>query len=685
MQERPTYTPVFANRDLSWLMFNRRILSEAQKNNVPILERIKFLAIFSSNLDEFYRVRMPILLALKRMNKNEVDSPNALSILNKAFDWIKEAQNEYGLLLKNEIIPCLKANNIYWLYNESIPGNIYPEVLNYFQTQVLAYLKPVHLIEQTNFFPENNQLYFLIQVEDQGTEKFYSLNIPSDVLPRFYTTTSRNLKYVVFLDDIIRTFINYVFVGAKVLACYSFKVTRDAEIDLKDEYPGSISKQIENQLRKRDFGLATRFLYQNNIPEGILLQIKRHFNLKNASLVPGGAYHNLKDLFSFPIKEASLSDISWPSLSLPLANQIPVHEAVQHKDVLISTPYQNYDTILRYFNEAAIDPTTTEIYTTLYRVAKDSKIASALISAAKNGKKVMVLVELKARFDEENNILWAKKMKAAGVQVLYSVVALKVHAKITLVKRSVNGRTQFSGLISTGNFNERTATTYTDHILITAHKGILREMDLLFIFLAKRVKPSPEFNIRFKHLLVAQFNLLDTFIALIAREMEQAKNGFAASITIKINNLEETVLINKLYEASNCGVKIHLIVRSICCLVPGIIGQSENIKVTRVVDRYLEHSRVFVFNNGGQPEVFMGSADWMERNIYRRIEVCIPIYDQDIKKELLTILNFTATDNVQAVEIDKHLNNMVVKEGDVAVHSQLEIYNYLKNKAQNHA
>jgi polyphosphate kinase len=397
-------------------------------------------------------------------------------------------------------------------------------------------------------------------------------------------------------------------------------------------------------------------------------------------MVEGGQYHNLKDFMSFPVNLSNLSNDKWSKICNTDSIKKTLTEEIYKNDIIIHTPYQSYDSILRFFNEAAVDATVEEICVTLYRVASDSKIVNALISAAKNGKKVSVLVELKARFDEANNIKWAKKMKAAGVEIIYSVTALKVHAKVALVKRKIGDRTRNVGLFSTGNFNESTAAFYTDHILMTANKEMLREVELLFIFLRKRIKPSSSDLIKFEHLLVAQFNLQQGFLSLIDREIENAKKGKPAFITIKMNNLEEKVMINKLYEASEAGVKIDLIVRSICRLIPGVEGMSTNISITRIIDRYLEHGRIFVFHNSGNEDVYLGSADWMNRNIYRRIEVCFPIYDQKIKTEILNIIDIQKQDNVQAVVIDEKMNNIPVKKGGKLIESQKEIYQFLKSK-----
>ncbi len=670
---------IFFDRDLSWLSFNERVLQEAANADVPLLERIKFLSIFSSNLDEFYRVRMPVLLALAKLSKkekNNISIPD--NLLETANQTIYGQQQEYGEILRKSIIPKLKENHINFIYGEALPKDLTEEISRYFLSQVLAFLQPLYLDDnETSFFPNNNELYFLIILAG----KTVILNIPSNNLSRFYKITKGEQTYIFFLDDIIKNNLHFLFPDQEITGSYSFKITRTAEIDLKDEYAGNLAEQIEKQLQKRDFGLATRFLCQPGAPEEVMNVLIEKLNLKKANRVEGGRYHNLKDLFSFPVRNPKLENEDWAKINYPpLIKNKPLFEQIIEKDILINPPYQSYDSVLRFFNEAATDVNVTEIYVTLYRVASDSKIVNALISAAKNGKNVFVLVELKARFDEANNIKWAKKMKEAGVTIIYSVTALKVHAKIAMVKRKVGLRTVYTGLLATGNFNETTANFYTDHILMTAHQELLREMELLFIFLSKRVKPTDPNLIRFNHLMVAQFNLQDRFLALIDREIGYAKKGTESAITIKLNNLEEKVMIGKLYEASRAGVKINLIIRGICRLVPNVIGMSENIKVKRIVDRYLEHGRIFVFHNAGNEELYMGSADWMNRNIYRRIEVCFPVYDEDIRAEIKSILNLQLADNVKAVEInDKMISIPVVTKGK-PMQSQYRIYELLNHK-----
>jgi polyphosphate kinase len=669
----------FFDRDLSWLLFNERILMEAEKEDIPVMERVNFLSIYSSNLDEFYRVRMPVILALHKLSKHAQDDKE--DVLLEAQQLIEGQQQRFGQIFTGRLIPLLKENKVKLLFNEPLPAAIHNKVTDYFFSQVMAFLQPIDLSETgKKFFPENNKLYFLVNLGlKQAKERTILLNIPSNQLPRFYSVNVDDEQYVIFLDDIIRYNLNKLFKDEEINGCYSFKITRDAELDLKDEYRGDLSEQIEKQLLKRDMGIATRFLHQPGIPLRTLHLITEKLGLQGSSVVQGGMYHNLKDLMGLPVSVPGTRYNKWqPITNSRLTEQGSLFDYIAKQDCIFHAPYQSYNSILRFFNEAATDVNVQEVFVTLYRVASDSRIVNALISAACNGKKVKVMVELKARFDEANNIKWAKKMKEAGVEIIYSDKALKVHAKIALVKRLVNGRVIYSGLLATGNFNESTAAFYTDHILMTANPLILREMELLFIFLAKKAKTSDGYPIDFKHLLVAQFNLQRRFIELIDREIANVKQGLPAAITIKLNNLEERILISKLYEASQAGVKISLIVRSICCIIPGVKGMSENITIRRIVDRYLEHGRIFIFNNNNAPEVFLGSADWMNRNIYRRIEVCFPVYDQQIRREITDIIDLQLKDNVQAVNLNDQLQNVEIERHGPLIQSQQAIYELLQ-------
>lgn len=634
------------------------------------MERIRFLSIYSSNLDEFYRVRVPAMMALQRINKGDLSD----SLIAEATNTINRQQEYFGYLLQKEILPALQQSGYHLLYNESIPAKLHPAATEYFYTQVAGFLQPFLLSAKEDFFPENNQLYLAVAMQaDKEEEELYMINIPYSQVSRFWKVD----QYIIFLEDVIKHNLTCLFPGKTIKGSWNLKITRDAELDLEDEYEEDIAEKIEKQLAKRDKGFATRFLYEPGIPLRHLQHIVDRFNLRKASVVEGGRHHNLRDLAALPVSGAAISYPPWPATSVKqFAVSTRLLEQMAEGDLMIHAPYQSYSTVLRFFNEAAIDPSVKEVYTTLYRVASDSRIAQALISAAKNGKTVMVLVELKARFDEANNIRWAKQMKAAGVKIVYSINALKVHAKIALVKRT-HPTHPYVGLLATGNLNESTARFYTDHILLTAFQPMLEEMQLLFGFLAKRKKPEPADHIPFKHLLVAQFNLQSDFLGLIDREIKHAKEGRASGIIIKMNNLEEEVMIRKLYEASNAGVEIRLIIRGICRLVPGVDGQSSNISVKRIVDRYLEHGRVFIFHNDGQQEVFLGSADWMNRNIYRRIEVCFPVYNAALKEQLQQMISLQWQDNVQAVWIDATQSNKPVADDQSALRSQEAIYHLL--------
>ncbi len=700
----------FFDRDLSWLSFNYRVMEEAARPSTPLLEKVNFLSIYSSNLDEFYRVRVPALAALGKIKKSREAAAGAEgeALLKRITDEVDRQLGHYGQLLLGAVLPQLSEQGIEVVYESAgqtsmpwslpVPPAVRAAAMDFFYTELLAFLQPVHLsLAKDSFFPDNDKLYLAVVI-GASAQDIYILNIPSDSVPRFFTAEDEGRKWVIFIDDIIRDNLSFIFPGMPVSAACSIKITRDAELDLEDEYEGDIAEKIEKKLAKRDSGLATRFLHQPGIAGGILQALIDSLGLHDASIVAGGRYHHLRDLASFPVKERALSYPAWPAVKRgwngrrnQKSSENPhdqeeeksqdgpysIFELIAERDIMLHAPYESYDPVLQFFNEAAIDPAVEEIYTTMYRIARDSRIGHALISASRNGKKVTVFVELKARFDEANNLNWSKQMKQAGVRIIYSIPALKVHAKVALVKKKIQGRMVYYGLLATGNLNENTARFYTDHILLTGNHDLMRELELLFIFLSRRKDPRNAEKIPFKHLLVAQFNLQDRFLSLIDREIDNKKRGLAAGITIKLNNLEERVLISKLYEASIAGVPITLIVRSICCCIPGVPGMSENITIHRIVDRYLEHGRVFIFDNNGQEEIFLGSADWMNRNIYRRIEVCFPLYDEQLREEIREIIRLQTADNVAAVSIDQELNNVPIVSGDVKVRSQEAIYQYI--------
>lgn len=688
----PDYS--FFDRDLSWLSFNFRVLEEAAREETPLLEKVRFLSIYCSNLDEFYRVRIPALAALQKIKKAKggyasPEGGSSLFLLSEIAAEVHSQLEYFGRLFTGRVLPALAAQGIRFIYHEPLPEAVKKEARACFLNELLAFLQPVGLSRAgKGFFPENDKLYFLLVTSktsgiDMGEEQIIILNIPSDSVPRFLRVEAAGIQYILFIDDIIRDNLASVFPDTIIDGAYSFKITRDAELDLEDEYEGDLAEKIEKKLAKRDAGLATRLLYEPGIPLRVLEMLIRKLSLDAAYVVEGGRYHNLRDLADFPVKNPSLSYTPWPSLQQDNSGPKSLQQQIAEKDLLIHTPYESYDPVLRFFNEASIDPDVEEIYLTMYRVAKDSRIGHALVSASRNGKKVTVFVELKARFDEANNLRWARKMKAAGVRIIYSIPALKVHAKIALVKTRINERVHYSGLLATGNLNENTARFYTDHILLTGHHDLMRELELLFIFLSRRKDPRGSEKIDFRHLLVAQFNLQQRFLSLIDREIENARQGLPAAVIIKVNNLEEPILIRKLYEASAAGVRVQLIVRSICCCIPGVSGMSENISVKRIVDRYLEHGRVFIFHNNGREEIFLGSADWMNRNIYRRIEVCFPLYDEALKEEIRTIIRLQLADTAGEIpafpdEGQTYPDPSPTPTGEQpAIRSQEAIYQYL--------
>lgn len=649
----------YIDRDISWLSFNGRVLEEAASPSLPLMERIRFLSIYSSNLDEFYRVRIPSLMALEKIKKEKAKK-RAADTLEKATEIIAEQLQRFGQLAQKEIIPALAKEDIHFVYNKPLPANLLPQLEHIFYHELLGAVHYVQLKGKSDFFPRSNVIYLLFEYKD-AKEGLLIATIPEDRPSRFITIHSEDGRYIVFVDDIIRHFLPLYWKEHLNPSAFSFKITRDADLDLQDEFEGDLAEKIEKQIVSRDMGFATRLLYAPGMPEKWLETLIRSFGLEKASIVKGGAYHNLKDLAQIPLGDAALNYPPWPSRKklLPLATTLLDH--IAKKDLLLHPPYDDYSSVLRFFNEAATHPQVKEIWITLYRIAGDSKIASSLITAAQNGKMVTVFMELKARFDEANNISWAKRMKAAGIRIVYSIPGLKVHAKVALVRFRGKGQDRYTGILATGNFNERTARFYTDHVLMTGRKPILKELEKLFLFLVKRRKPNRTDEIKFRELLVAQFNLPDRFRELVAQETFNAKAGLPSGIRIKMNNLEDRDMIDLLYNASNAGVPVQLIVRGICCLEAGIKGQSENIEVKRIVDRYLEHGRIFYFHNNGKQVVLAGSSDWMERNIHRRIEVCFPVVEPSHQQKLIEILDLQWADNTQSTYWGKRKTDPAAK------------------------
>lgn len=686
MEETLTTTSKkYFDRDLSWLTFNYRVLMEAQSRDVPLYERLKFLAIYSSNQDEFFRVRVASIRSLQDINKKKINQAldlNPHDLLAQIHEKVQFQLKEYGDTLRNHVLLELEKSGVFILKPEQLTEDQKADCLYYFKTRVLSFLQPYtfgHTIREP--FLNNRELYFALRLKNvfSGNIEFAYVNIPSNVLPRFYQLPSPNVQFhYIFLDDVVAMHLDFVFPDFEILECRSIKMNKNADLNIEDEFSGDLVEKIEKQIQKRNLGMPSRFLYGEGMSEGLLLYLKDAFDLTDADLVSGGRYHSLFDFFQLPnpVGAALEYEKLKPLRNKKLDKHRSIFAAMDESDQMLHFPYHTYNYILQFFNQAAIDPHVKEIKVTFYRIASQSLIGNALMSAARNGKKVTAFIELKARFDEENNLMWAEKMQNAGVRIIYSIPGLKVHAKVALVRRKTeSGGIKNYSFFGTGNLNEQTASIYADHGLLTCNKNMGQELDELFKYLYRRKPPQA-----FKHLLVSQFNIIDGFFGLIDREINNAMAGKPARIVIKLNNIEERGMIDKLYEASQAGVKIDMIIRSICCLVPGVAGLSENITVRRVVGRFLEHARVIWFHNDGQDEVFMGSADWMKRNLLSRIEVNIPIQDQELKNQIIEILELQLKDNTKAVQLNEAQDNIKVQpeSGAKLYNAQIDTYHMIK-------
>ena len=678
-----------ANRDLSWLSFNLRVLQEADDPRVPLYERLKFLSIFSSNLTEFFRVRYPVVMAVSILTKKtkKVIENFEEDIIEKLQQEIKRQLNLFGDILRKKILPKLQNEGIVFYYGMAIRKEHLPEIREIFLSDILSFIQPIYLDGKAKkkFLPENNYLYFVVSLKDSLREilNYAIVNIPSEKVKRFFILSPvENKEYVIFLDDIIRENLEYLFPNQEIMGVYSIKINRDAELHLEDEYSEGVLEKIENQLNKRDYAPPTRFLFEDSMPLILQKYLASVFNLSAEETYSGGRYHNLSDLSKFPSFNKSLFyEERKPLSSAKLINSDDIFNVLIREDILLHLPYQSYNPVLSFFNQAAVDRDVSEIYITLYRVAEESHIINALISAAKNGKNVVVFVELKARFDEANNIKWSKRMKDAGVRLIYSPAEIKVHAKTALIIKQKNGIKQSFAVLSTGNFNEITAQFYTDHLLMTTDKDIVEELLHLFEFLELNTLDDQNGRIKFDALLVSRFNMMPVFAQLIAEEITKAENGEPAMIRIKVNNLEEARIINLLYKASSAGVSVHLIVRSICCVVAGVPAESENIVIKRIVDQYLEHSRIFIFGAGEDAVVIMGSADMMSRNLLHRIEVLVRIKVEKYRKQLIDYFEIQWKDNDKAVLIlPDYQQEKVQNKIGAKCNAQLSIYNYLANR-----
>jgi len=671
----------YINREISWLSFNHRVLQEAKDPSVPLQEKIKFMGIFSNNLDEFFRVRvasMRNLLILKNKGKKKLKFDPA-ELLQEIHETVNKQQCELGTIFREIILKELIQHNIHLIDDKNIPEAQLNYLKDHFKEEIQPYLQPVILMHHgINIFLKNRSIYLVARLLRKDTRKKEKrkiknglVEIPAEHCGRFVELPKiDHNSYVMFIDDIIRYFMRDIFTGYEIDSSYEIKLTRDAELYIDDEFSGNLLAKIKKGVARRKTGVPSRFLYDPNLPERDIKLLKKLFNLSKEDMVPGGRYHNFSDFMDFP--QIGSQKLRYPKL-IPLpAPEFPARQSilsiVRIRDVLLHYPYQLYNYVIKFLEEAVRNRQTRSIHITLYRVSSESFIVHRLIEAARKGIKVVAFVEVKARFDEESNFRWADEMISAGVQVIYSFPGVKVHAKILLIH---TGSEKYAYL-ATGNFNEKTAQIYTDFGLFTTNKKITSELQYVFEYLSgERENPS------FKELLVAPFNLRERLNEMIEYEIKQATNGRKAEIVLKLNNIEDKKMIANLYRAADKGVKITIIVRSICCLDP-----LPGMHVFSIVDRFLEHSRLFVFHNGGRRKYYLASADWMQRNLTYRVEVAFPIYSTAIKSRLDKFIRFQLQDNTKARLIDRMNKNQYRQDyRHKRLNAQLMTYSYLQQIA----
>jgi polyphosphate kinase len=686
----PLPEPQLHNREQSWLTFNARVLQEAQNPDVPLLERLKFLAIFSSNLDEYFKVRVATLRRLqnlKRKTRAKLGEDPAEQ-LQQVLAEVGRQQEQFGDTFRNQILPELHRHHIHLLNEHDLTEEQRRWVQGYFREKVQDLLSPVVLDDNLHhLFLQDQATYLTFYLTEpvkgkkaEEEERVLVMELPTKRHGGRFVQLPEGAggeHYVMFLDDVVRCCAQELFPKYQQVQVHSIKISRDAELDIQEEVSGNLLAKIKSSLQKRETGYPARLLYDPAMPKAALRAIMQKTGIGKDELVEGSRYHNFRDFFGFPgfgLKELQYpGQNALPHPSLPRPKEASLLAAIAQRDHLIHYPYQSFDYVTRLIKEAAKDPAVTDVSITLYRVARKSEVAKALLKAAKNGKRVTVVVELKARFDEESNIRWAEKLERAGAVVIYGVPELKVHAKLLLVTRQEAGQPRHYAYLSTGNFNEDTSHVYADHGLFTADERLTTEAARIFDFFRSGQPPAP-----FGHLLVAPFELRQRLSHFIDAEIERARAGQDAYIILKLNALQDEGMIRKLYEASQAGVRVELLIRGISCLVPGAAGQSENIQQRGIVDRYLEHARVYVFGNGGQERVYVASADWMTRNLDRRVEVAFPIYDADVRREVRYLLDLQRQDNQKSRDWQNHY----LREGaaDKPLRAQQATYDYLRKK-----
>lgn len=670
------------HRDLNWLSFNERVLQEAQTKDTPVYERLKFLAIFSMNLDEYFRVRVSQLRQMKRVEKS-IRKKLALKpnkTVKQILKKVREQQEKVGKIYREEIIPELETAGIYLVHREDYDEHQEEFARRYF-TKIKKCIKTkiVDYPSGSNLFLENNSLYYMVSFTDKS--HFGIVNVPTDECGRFITFTSKTKEHkITFLDDIVKVNIPQLFPEKEIEGIYQIKLSRDAGLYIDDEIDGILAEKIYESLKQRTSGQPTRLLYDAEMPVEDQTILRKTLELGKIDMMPGGKYHNFSDYFTFPDPtnnpELHYEDLP-PVKHAVLEKSNNYFDVISKKDQSVHFPYMSFDYVERFLQQAANDELVKEIKISIYRIAEESVVTTALLTALKNDKKVTVFIEAKARFDEKNNIDWGRKFEEEGARVIYSYPKIKVHSKILLVSREENTKVKDYAYIGTGNFNSKTSRIYCDHAIFTAHEKITSELSRLFLVLEGELIIPRE-----KRLLISPFSTRKVFTDMIHREIKNAKLGKKAQIKAKMNSLEDKEIIDLLYDASEAGVKIRLLVRGFTCLLPGVEKLSSNIFMTSIVDRFLEHGRMYIFENDGNEELYFGSADWMTRNLDRRIEVIAPIYDEDIAQEFKDILEIQFNDNVKArIQDPTETNNFVKpRPGEKSIRSQYAIYNYLKEK-----
>ena len=673
-------------RDISWLSFNHRVLQEAKDETLPLFERLKFLAIYSSNLDEFFRVRMANhrnLLRVNKKTKKELDiSPK--QTVRTIQRIVNRQQEEFSRVFERKIIPGLARAGIRLKRRLDLNEEEAEFVEAYFRENMLPYVQPVLLVkDMVRPFLNNAQLYLSIYMTEKGRPErtsFAIVKIPSDHLPRFIEMPSPEGEHnLIMLDDIVRHSVSWMFPGYDIQDTYSIKLTRDAELYIDDEFSGDLLAKIKASLNRRQVGPASRFVYDRTMERALLSYLEEVFELDRYDILAEGRYHNNFDFFKFPtFGMTKLQNPPQPPLPYPpLEDAVDYWAAIRQGDHLLHYPYQSYESVVRFFEFASEDPQVTHIKIVQYRVARKSRIMKALMRAVAAGKQVSVFIEVKARFDEEANLRWGERLESAGVHVHYSFPGVKVHSKLALVRRLEDGKERLYNYLSTGNFHEDTAKVYSDFGLFTADTRLTGEVARVFSYLeAVKVPAQP-----FEHLMVGQFNLREGLEELIDFEINEAKAGRRAYMLLKMNSLQDPEMIRRIYQASQAGVKIDLIIRGICCLIPQQKGFSENIHGISIVDRYLEHARVFHFHHAGADPVYLSSADFMTRNLSHRVETTFPVYDESLKARVLNLMAIQLSDNTKARLLSNQQANKYYRGGsNLSIRSQEETYHLLKRE-----